>query len=126
MRESWIRYANINNVDSRNRNISWEKRQLTYYEKAINKLNNRLRSYNTIAPYAARRCYLNIELEFERMYQDVKQDINDHKAKVLNRIEKEDDGISSFKSSHDNNMESKEDDNLWGSFAKNIKWWIGK
>ncbi|CAI2163855.1 4860_t:CDS:2 [Funneliformis geosporum] len=117
MRESWVRYANINNIDSYSRNIPWEKRQFSYYEKAINKLNSRLRSYNTIAPYAVRRGYLNLELEFERIYQDVKQDINDHKVKVLEK-----DDFSSF----DDKMESKDDDNLWKLLAKNIKWWIGK
>ncbi|CAG8510888.1 9783_t:CDS:2 [Funneliformis mosseae] len=117
LRESWIRYASINNIDSNSRNIPWEKRELSYYEKAINKLNSRLRSYNTIAPYAVRRGYLNLELEFKRIYQDVKKNINDHKAKVLEK-----DDCLSF----DDKIESKDDDNLWKHLAKIIKWWIGK
>jgi hypothetical protein len=116
MRESWLRYANANKIDLHRRNISWENDQTSYYEKTIYKLNSRLRSYNTIAPYTVRRGYLSLKSEFERMYRSVRQDTNtNNKTKVVNRGENDND-----------NLEFKKEDNIWDSFAKNIKWMLGK
>ncbi|GBB92154.1 hypothetical protein RclHR1_19710003 [Rhizophagus clarus] len=127
IRESWLRYANANKIDPHNRNISWENDQTSYYEKTIKKLNSRLRSYNTIAPYTVRRSYLSLELEFERMYRNVRQDTN-NKTKVMNRDENENKDIDLlFKNSYDNdNLGFKKENNIWDSFAKNIKWMLGK
>jgi hypothetical protein len=124
IRESWLRFTKANNIDPYSRNIIWENGQSSYYEKVINKLNSRLRSYNTIAPYPVRRNYLSLKLEFERMYQNVKQDIS-CKAKVRNR-DQDENGLF-FKDSRDHsNFETKEDDNIWANIAKSIRYWIGK
>ncbi|PKK64931.1 hypothetical protein RhiirC2_853956 [Rhizophagus irregularis] len=123
MRESWLRYASANKIDPHSRNISWENDQKSYFEKTIKKLNSRLRSYNTVAPYVVRRGYLNLKLEFGRMYQNVKQDTN-NKTKVMNKGENENKDINLF---NDNDkLEFKKEDNIWESFAKSIKWILGR
>ncbi|CAG8458931.1 851_t:CDS:10 [Diversispora eburnea] len=52
MRENWLRYCLSNGFSPKQPNSNWEKKQSSYYEKSIQKLNSRLRSYNTISPYA--------------------------------------------------------------------------
>ncbi|RHZ48849.1 hypothetical protein Glove_541g36 [Diversispora epigaea] len=117
MQENWLRYSLSNGFSPKQPNSNWEKKQSSYYEKLIQKLNSRLRSYNTISPSAVRRSYLNLQTEFNRMYQNIKnEDINEERKKNEN----------------DSNIEKKKekkkeenDDNFWRNFTKSFKWMIG-
>lgn len=115
MREGWLRYSLSNGLSPKQPNSNWEKAQFPYYEKLIQKLNSRLRSYNTISPYAVRRCYLNLRTEFNRMYQSIKaEDVNEARKKNENNSNCEGDGEAKKREENNNN-------NFWKSF----KWMIG-
>ncbi|CAG8437699.1 15523_t:CDS:2 [Acaulospora morrowiae] len=114
--ESWSRYSSLNNLSPQKPNRKWEEKQVSYCEKIIIKLNSRLRSYNTVAPYAARRCYLSLEDEFRRMYQNVR---DEGRGTMVDRTKN--DGNDEVKK----NDEVKDGDNIWMGLAKGFKWLIG-
>ena len=53
----------------------WESREQKYHSLAIDDLNAKTRSYNTIAPYTARKAYTTLEKELEQCYRDVAPNI---------------------------------------------------
>ncbi|CAG8659799.1 7494_t:CDS:2, partial [Ambispora gerdemannii] len=60
LQTNWKRHVIAHHLfDKRDRN--WEQAQKSYLEEALQKLNSRLRSYNIVAPFAARRSYLTID-----------------------------------------------------------------
>jgi hypothetical protein len=53
----------------------WESKEEKYHELAVQDLNARTRSYNTIAPYTARKTYTKLQQELEDCYKDVEPQI---------------------------------------------------
>jgi hypothetical protein len=49
----------------------WESKEEKYHELAVQDLNAKTRSYNTIAPYTARKTYTKLQQELEDCYKDV-------------------------------------------------------
>ena len=52
------------------RDTEWEKREQAYHAAAISDLNETVRRYNGVAPYAVRRSYYEREKELEKAYWD--------------------------------------------------------
>ncbi|CAG8492579.1 13780_t:CDS:2 [Cetraspora pellucida] len=121
MLESWMRYANSQNISLQLRHAGWEKMQYSYYEKAIEKLNSKLRSYNVIAPYSVRKCYLNLDDEYEKMYKNIKRE-DTKSINMINDGMKFDEWLNEAEEKEYKNDES----NIWKGFTKNIKWLIGR
>jgi hypothetical protein len=48
----------------------WESRESKYHSLAIDDLNAKTRSYNTIAPYSARKAYTTLQKELDQCYKD--------------------------------------------------------
>jgi len=55
----------------------WESRESKYHSLAVEDLNQKTRSYNTIAPYSARKAYTTLEKELDDCYKDVAPQIVD-------------------------------------------------
>ncbi|CAJ0639729.1 11650_t:CDS:2 [Entrophospora sp. SA101] len=72
VREIWLKYAKINKLAPNKADSAWEQSNFNFFQVSIKTLNNRLRSYNTIAPYSVRRIYLTVEGELNKMYHDMK------------------------------------------------------
>ncbi|CAG8584728.1 3863_t:CDS:2 [Gigaspora margarita] len=123
MLESWLRYANSRKISLHLRDLGWEKMQRSYYEKAIEKLNSKLRSYNIIAPYSVRKCYLSLDEEYMRIYKNVKRE-DTKSIRMINNGMKFDEWLNNDeeKKSKNNNNEN----NIWEGFTRNIKWLIGR
>jgi len=49
----------------------WEARESKFHSLAVEDLNAKTRSYNTIAPYTARKPYTTLEQELKACYKDV-------------------------------------------------------
>src|SRR5271156_935240 len=66
--------ANYSLTECRN---DWESRESKYHSLAVEDLNQKTRSYNTIAPYSARKAYTTLEKELEDCYKEVAPQIVD-------------------------------------------------
>ncbi|CAG8652232.1 22171_t:CDS:2 [Dentiscutata erythropus] len=120
MLESWLRYANSRNIPLHLRDSGWEKMQHSYYKKAIEKLNSKLRSYNIVAPYAVRKCYLSLDEEYMRVYKNVKRE-DTKSIGMINDGIKFDEWLNKDEEKKNENNEN----NIWKGFTRNIKWLIG-
>ena len=81
--ESWVQRdvaANYTLTEYRN---DWESREAKYHSLAVEDLNQKTRSYNTIAPYSARKTYTTLQKELEDCYRDVAPQIVDS---IRNRV----------------------------------------
>jgi hypothetical protein len=65
------------NYTLREYKAEWEAREEKYHELAVEDLNAKTRSYNTIAPYSARKAYTTLPKELEDCYRDVAPKIVD-------------------------------------------------
>ncbi|KAL0951975.1 hypothetical protein HGRIS_008628 [Hohenbuehelia grisea] len=54
---------------------TWETQERSYHDAAVGELNNLVRKYNGLAPYAVRRTPYTREGELERLYRDAAPDI---------------------------------------------------
>ena len=52
------------------RDTEWEKRERSYHDAAISEVNETVRRYNGVAPYAVRRTYYTREKELQKAYLD--------------------------------------------------------
>ncbi|ESK94059.1 hypothetical protein Moror_12804 [Moniliophthora roreri MCA 2997] len=57
------------------RDKTWEQREMTYHDTAVEEVNAVVRKYNGIAPYAVRRPYYIRSVEVERLYEECAEDI---------------------------------------------------
>jgi DnaJ homolog subfamily C member 28 len=57
------------------RDETWEQRQMSYHDTAVEEVNSLVRKYNGIAPYAVRRAYYSRSVEVERLYEECAEDI---------------------------------------------------
>lgn len=62
---------NVNADRSRFRDTAWERNERSYQELAIKQLNDITRSYNLMAPNAARKPYFSLERELQACFEDV-------------------------------------------------------
>ena len=73
--ESYVQRDIAANYTLREYKAEWESREQKYHSLAIDDLNAKIRSYNTIAPYAARKTYTTLQKELEQCYKDVAPNI---------------------------------------------------
>lgn len=57
------------------RDNAWMQRQQAYHDAAMKDVNDTVRKYNAIAPYAVRRPYYDRQKEVERLYEACAEDI---------------------------------------------------
>jgi DnaJ family protein C protein 28 len=57
------------------RDREWEAREEAYHESALAEVNSLVRKYNALAPYAVRRVYYVLDVEFDRAYEEGAEDI---------------------------------------------------
>jgi DnaJ homolog subfamily C member 28 len=69
--ESYVQRDKASNYKSREYRSDWESREEKFHLLAIQDLNAKTRSYNTIAPYTARKPYTTLSRELEDCYRDV-------------------------------------------------------
>jgi hypothetical protein len=69
--ESYVQRDVAANFTLREYKSEWESREKKYHSLAIEDLNSKTRSYNTIAPYTARKAYTTLQMELEQCYRDV-------------------------------------------------------
>lgn len=69
--ESYVQRDIAANYTLREYKAEWESRERIYLSLAIEDLNAKIRSYNTIAPYTARKAYTTLQKELEQCYKDV-------------------------------------------------------
>jgi len=55
----------------------WELRENGFHVAALGEVNARIRNYNSIAPYAIRKAYVDLKSELERAYRDSQQLVRD-------------------------------------------------
>jgi hypothetical protein len=75
--ESYVSRDKAANYKLREYKSDWESREEKYHNLAINDLNSKTRSYNTIAPYSTRKPYTTLNKELEDCYRDVSSRIVD-------------------------------------------------
>ena len=75
--ESYVSRDKASNFKLREYKSDWESREEKYHILAINDLNAKTRSYNTIAPYTARKPYTTLAKELDDCYRDVSSKIVD-------------------------------------------------
>lgn len=68
--ESYVEREKSANYTLREYKSDWESREGKFHSLAVNDLNAKTRSYNTIAPYTARKGYTTLEKELEDCYRD--------------------------------------------------------
>jgi DnaJ homolog subfamily C member 28 len=68
---------------TRLRDAEWEAREKAYHDKALDAVNNVVRRYNAMAPYAVRKSYFVRGVELEKLYEDCREDII---AGIQNRL----------------------------------------
>ena len=73
--ESYVQRDTAANYTLREYKNDWESREQKYHSLAIDDLNAKTRSYNTIAPYTARKAYTTLQQELEQCYKDVAPNI---------------------------------------------------
>ena len=69
--ESYVQRDIAANHTLREYKSEWESRESKYHALAVDDLNAKTRSYNTIAPYTARKAYTTLPKELERCYKEV-------------------------------------------------------
>jgi len=69
--ESFVKRDTAANYALREYRSEWESREAKFHTLAVEDLNMKTRSYNTIAPYTARRPYTTLQKELESCYKDV-------------------------------------------------------
>ena len=69
--KSYVQRDIAANYTLREYKTEWESREQKYHSLAIDDLNAKIRSYNTIAPYTARKAYTTLAKELELCYRDV-------------------------------------------------------
>lgn len=69
--ESYVQRDVAANFTLREYKSEWESREKRYHSLAIEDLNAKTRSYNTIAPYTARKAYTTLQIELQQCYRDV-------------------------------------------------------
>jgi len=69
--ESFVARDMAANYTVREYKAEWEAREEKYHALAVEDLNAKTRSYNTIAPYTARKGYTTLRKELEECYKDV-------------------------------------------------------
>ena len=69
--ESYVQRDTGANHTLREYRSEWESRESKYHSLAVDDLNAKTRSYNTIAPYTARKTYTTLQKELEQCYKDV-------------------------------------------------------
>ena len=75
--ETYVQREMASNFTVREYKVDWETREKAYHSLAVNDLNAKVRSYNMIAPYSARKAYTNLQTELEQCYKDVASQIVD-------------------------------------------------
>jgi Domain of unknown function (DUF1992) len=68
--EAYVERDVAANYTLREHKYEWESREENYHALAIEDLNAKTRSYNTIAPYSARKAYTTLEKELANCYKD--------------------------------------------------------
>ena len=69
--KSYVQRDTAANFSLREYKTDWESREREYHSLAIEDLNAKIRSYNTVAPYSARKAYTTLAIELESCYKDV-------------------------------------------------------
>jgi len=75
--ESFVSRDIAANYTLREYKVDWEAREEKYHTLAVEELNAKTRSYNTIAPYTARKGYTTLRQELEDCYKEVAPKIVD-------------------------------------------------
>lgn len=75
--ESFVSRDIAANYAVREYKAEWESREEKYHALAVEDLNAKTRSYNTIAPYTARKAYTTLQKELEDCYRDMAPKIVD-------------------------------------------------
>jgi hypothetical protein len=75
--ETYVQREISSNYSLREFKSEWESREAKFHALAIDDLNSKTRSYNTIAPYTARKPYTMLEHELWACYRDVVPQIVD-------------------------------------------------
>jgi len=57
------------------RDAEWEERERAYHDSAVGEVNELVRKYNALAPYAVRKPYYSRTTELERVYEESGEDI---------------------------------------------------
>jgi hypothetical protein len=68
--ESYVERDKAADYTLREYKSDWEAREEKYHSLAVNDLNAKTRSYNTIAPYTARKGYTTLQKELQDCYRD--------------------------------------------------------
>jgi hypothetical protein len=76
--ESYVSRDKAANYKLREYKSDWESREEKFHILAIKDLNSKTRSYNTIAPYTARKPYTTLQKELDDCYRDVSSQIVDN------------------------------------------------
>jgi DnaJ homolog subfamily C member 28 len=75
--ETYVQREISSNYTLREFKTDWETREAKFHALAVDDLNAKTRSYNTIAPYTARKGYTTLEHELRACYRDVVPQIVD-------------------------------------------------